>query len=272
MKKYPLLLLFITSVLNMRAQNAEALIKAERVFEKSCLKEGIRAGFLANVDSNGIAFTGRGPVDAKQFWTSLPAFEGVFSWSPSYAEMSISSDWGYTTGNYEHRAKTLEDTVDESGQYTTVWHKISNGEWKYLIDIGNGHPSAPLDKKSTTISIDKYSAGNMTPGDVLPGQEEQFILAFKKNIDGAYQEYMSGKYILNLTGYGPVTSADSAAWLINKIPSALKYHPAGAKISPGKDLFSVYGTFDRDDKKGNYLRIWRHEKNGWKIALEVIRI
>jgi hypothetical protein len=263
-KQYSILLLLIIFVFKMQAQNAEALIRAERAFEKSCLKEGIRAGFLANVDSNGIAFTSRGPVDAKKFWSSLPAFEGVFSWSPAYAEMSISGDWGYTTGNYEHRAKSLEDTANESGQYTTVWHKTANGEWKYLIDIGNGHPYAILDNKTAIITIDKYSTGNIDAGSVLPVQEQQFVLAFGKNISGAYQEYLSGKYILNLTGYGPVTSTDSATGLINKIPTALKYHPAGAKISPGKDMFSVYGTFDQDDRKGSYLRIWLMKKKDGK--------
>jgi hypothetical protein len=48
--------------------------------------------------------------------------------------------------------------------------------------------------------------------------------------------------------------------------------PVGLKISPANDLAAVYGTFSHSDKEGNYLRIWRHEKNGWKIALEVIRI
>ena len=69
----------------------------------------------------------------------------------------------------------------------------------------------------------------------------------------------------------PVTSRDSAVILLNKIGTTLKYHPAGIKISPGKDMAAAYGTFDLGGKTGSYIRIWRHEKTGWKIALEVIR-
>src|SRR5664279_202943 len=132
MKKYFALLISGWFCIHLSAQNAQPLIAAEKTFEKSCIESGIRNGFLANVDSNGIDFTEKGPVDAKEFWRSLPAFEGIFSWSPSYAEMSVSGNWGYTTGNYEHRSKTLNDPPDECGQYTTLWGKDDQGKWKYL--------------------------------------------------------------------------------------------------------------------------------------------
>jgi hypothetical protein len=271
--KYSLLfLLSIALYFPLRAQNADPLVNAEKAFEKTCLEKGIRDGFLAHVDSNAIIFTGKGPVNAKQFWASLPVLKGVFSWSASYAEMSISGDWGYTTGNYEHRANTLADTVNDSGQYNTVWHKTENGEWKYLFDMGNAHPPAPLDKYSKTITIEKISDGNKTNSDNIMYLEKGFILSYEKNISDAYQKSGSEKYILNITGYGPVTSTDLAMALIKKNSPAMKYQPAGTIISPGKDLAAVYGSFDRDNGHGSYLRIWRHEKNGWKIALEVIRI
>src|SRR6478736_5771603 len=95
--------------LPIHAQNADALVATETAFEKSCLAKGIRDGFLDWVDSNGITLTKTGTVNAKKFWSSLPTFDGVFSWSPSYAEMSLSGDWGYTTGNFEHRPKTISD-------------------------------------------------------------------------------------------------------------------------------------------------------------------
>ncbi|HEY2349051.1 MAG TPA: hypothetical protein VGH64_08555, partial [Puia sp.] len=90
MKKYFILIFTGCFCIHLSAQNAQVLVAAEKAFEKSCLESGIRNGFLANVDSNGIEFTEKGPVDAKEFWRSLPAFDGIFSWSPSYSEMSVS--------------------------------------------------------------------------------------------------------------------------------------------------------------------------------------
>jgi hypothetical protein len=271
MKRFACLTIALSCYSYLFAQNTEALVKAERDFEKSCLEAGIRDGFLAHVDSNGIVFTDKGPVDAKKFWTALPVFEGVFTWSPSYAEMSIGAEWGYTTGNYEHRPRVLKDTVEDSGQYTTVWHKTENGQWKYLIDIGNRHPHRPLDNTAKTIDQKKYGAGNNSREDFLLDQENTFIQLFEKSINEAYRASASNRYILNITSRLPVLSSDSSIAILSKVPS-LHYMPVGLKISPANDLAAVYGTFSQSGKEGNYLRIWRHEKNGWKIALEVIRI
>jgi len=271
MKNTVLSLLFFVACFKAGAQNTDPLVKAELSFEKACLEKGLRRGFLDNMDSNAIAFTEKGPVAAKPLWTSFPDFEGVFTWSASYAEMSISGDWGYTTGNFEHRSRILQDTVTESGQYTTVWQKTANGEWKYLIDIGNPHPHSPLKKIAVPVEIEK-TISPQSADHFLPDQENQFIDAYEKNIRSAYQHFGSRKYLLNLSGYQLVTSTDSAILLIEKNESAFKYSPDGVMISPGMDMAAVYGTFDQKGIKGNYLRIWRHEKAGWKIALEVIKM
>jgi hypothetical protein len=271
MKKLVIISGFLFFKLSLIAQQKDPLVKAEIAFEKVCLKKGLRNGFLANMDSNAIAFTGKGPVAAKPLWTSFPNFEGIFSWSPSYTEMSIGEDWGYTTGNYEHRARSLRDTVSESGQYTTVWQKTKNGEWKYLIDVGNPHPHSPLKKMASPIEIEKTASGEGTDH-FLPDQESRFIDAYEKNIRSAYQLFGSSKYLLNLSGYQTVVSTDSAVLLIEIKESPFKYSPEGVMISSGMDMAAVYGTLEQKGVKGNYLRIWRHEKAGWKIALEVIKM
>ncbi len=271
MRKLVIILGFLFFNLSLIAQQMDPLVKAEIAFEKACLKKGLRNGFLANMDSNAIAFTGKGPVAAKPLWTSFPNFEGIFSWSASYTEMSIGEDWGYTTGNYEHRTRSLRDTVSESGQYTTVWRKTKNGEWKYLIDMGNPHPHSPLKKTASPVEIEKTASREGTDH-FLPDQESRFVDAYEKNIRSAYQLFGSNKYLLNLSGYQTVASTDSAVLLIENIESPFKYSPVGVMISSGMDMAAVYGTLDQKGVKGNYLRIWRHEKTGWKIALEVIKL
>ena len=266
------LLIISFSSIHACAQNTEALIRAEKEFENTCLRYGIRDGFLAWVDPKGIEFTENGPSNAKQLWSSYPAFEGIFTWSPSYAEMSLSGDWGYTTGHYEHRPKAIRDSVDEAGQYTTVWHKNGNGEWKYLIDIGNRHVPVPPEEVAETISTRKYPATGNGDSAGLAELEKRFIGILEKNAQEAYQRYGSSKYLLNLTGNMPVVSVDSALVLITRIPIPLLYHPYGVFISAGKDMGVVYGRFGNQNKTGNYIRIWRFESGGWKIALEVIRI
>jgi ketosteroid isomerase-like protein len=225
MIKYILLFMLIYCA-DAKSQNADALIKAEKDFEQSCLQHGIRDGFLAFVDSSGIVFGGKGPVNAKKFWSSLPAFEGVFSWSPSFAEMSNSGDWGYTTGNFEHRPKSLKDSVAEAGQYTTIWHKTKKGEWKYLLDIGNGHVHVSPGQHTKTIDMEKWEDGNDNGKGGMADQEKLFIFSFEKNISDAYQKFGSAAYILNLQGHMLVNSPDTAIVLISNLPQGLFYHPA----------------------------------------------
>lgn len=269
MKRYFILFLMIMASLRLFSQNERALIKAENAFEKASLEKGIREGFLSFADSTAIVFGEKGPENAKHFWESLNSFDGIFSWSPTYAEISLTGDWGYTTGNYEHRPKLLADKPDRFGQYTTVWQKDVNGIWKYLIDIGNTHPSAPLDKEAGGLVVEK-TAGTQTTDSFLMNLEEKFIAAFENKPEDAYRQYISAVYIMNLSGINPVRNRDSAVMMITRIYYPIKFHPAGWKTAPGKDMAAVYGTIAHGNDSGKYLRIWRHEKSGWKIALEVI--
>jgi ketosteroid isomerase-like protein len=271
MKQVLCILLLVFNFSHIEAQNAEALIKAEKAFEKSCLQLGIRDGFLAWVDPAGIEFSEKGPSNAKQLWLSYPAFEGIFLWAPSYAEMSISGDWGYTTGNYEHRAKSLRDSVDDAGQYTTVWHKNKTGEWKYLIDIGNKHTPVAPQRQAVTILTGKFKASRYTDSIGLADLERIFISSFEKDISNAYRRFGGSHYILNLPEHQLVNGTDSAVFLLHSCSSVPLYQVSGIFISPGRDMAAVYGTIRDPVKTGSYLRIWRYEKEGWKIALEVIR-
>ena len=54
-------------------------------------------------------------------------------------------------------------------------------------------------------------------------------------------------------------------------PPNIQYTITGSGIAPSSDLAYVYGTTILNNKQDNYLHIWRKEKGGWKIALEVLR-
>lgn len=61
----------------------------------------------------------------------------MLSWSPLGAEMSPSSDMGYTWGHYIGRATGPDgkQTVT-TGRYITVWKKVADGSWKVALDAG----------------------------------------------------------------------------------------------------------------------------------------
>ena len=272
MKRIKLLILTLSSFIIIKAQTPfEQLLKAENDFQKQCLEMGIKKGFLANLDSTAIAFTKEDIESASKYWNSLPDFSGIFSWAPTYAEAALSGDWGYTTGAVEYRDSSLKDEPSSYNQYTTVWQKNKSGEWKYLVDIGNSHGPVEIDSIAHEIRIKKVPVRNLTRQTIL-NLEKSFSSQFETNAAGAIKKYYSKSFILNFSGNALTTSIDTVQALFRPVWQYLSYEPVDIRLSPSGDMASVSGFINHGIKRKHYLRIWRHEQTGWKIALEVTKI
>ena len=271
-KKSLLTLILIYLPIMLFGQKAEdALIGAELGFAKDCATHGIRNSFLMNVDSNAVAFEGIRVVRAKSQLMAQKESPGIIYWTPSYAEIADSKDWGYTTGNYEVRPGKMNDSIVGTGQYTTVWHKTEAGQWKYLIDLGVYHSLIPLASEPVIINAEKQRAEPAFTKSFL-NQENTYLIQLKNAPGVAYREFHSDQFILNLNGHAPITSVHEAMRLTGNDHSAVVYEPKGFFTAPSNDMVAVYGVTTFKNKSNGYLRIWRNEKNGWKIALEVLRL
>ncbi|HKC35484.1 MAG TPA: DUF4440 domain-containing protein, partial [Chitinophagaceae bacterium] len=98
-----------------------------------------------------------------------------------------------------------------------------------------------------------------------------FLELFAKDKSAAYKKFLSKESILNRHGHTPVVSAADQQIILDSTSSSIRYTMDGAGISTGKDMGYTYGRAAINGKTDNYQRIWRHEKDGWKIALEVLR-
>lgn len=272
MKRNSLLLTAIILTTLTQAQTPfEQLVNAENKFEKECLELGIKGGFLKNMDSSAIAFTKGSLEEAKKFWLSLPDFAGIYTWAPDYAEASLSGDWGYTTGAVEYRDSSINDRPSSYNQYTTVWHKNKNGEWKYLVDIGNSHGPVKIDRIAEEMKVKKVAARNLSKQTILNLEKEYFQL-FQNNTAQAINKYYSKSVLFNFSGKPLTTSADSILSFYKPVASDIKFAPVDIRISPHGDMAAVSGYIIYQNQKKHYLRIWRNETVGWKIALEVAKL
>ena len=264
-------LLFLLSTYYCKAQkNIDGLINAERNFAAHSVQKGTKDAFLKFLDSNGIVFEQGKAVNGKLIWAKREDRRSVLNWFPEFAEISLSNDFGYTTGPWELRGGATKDSVIARGQYTTVWHIDIDGEWKFLVDLGVGNSPKRMALSLTKITAKKLQ-GTTETTDLLEA-EQKFIEAFKKNKGQAYRTHLSDNSILNRNGlHYPATSGKAQADRINDTPGDLRFSILGYGISPGRDLGYVYGNTLINNRPENYLRIWRREKSGWKIALEVVR-
>jgi len=269
-KKILLLSLVFLSTLINAQKNLEGLISAEKNFAAYSVTHGTKDAFLKFLDSSGVVFDQGKPVNGITIWTTREKRPGLLKWEPEYAEIASSKDFGYTSGPWTFQRSADNDTIVARGQYTTVWHTDVHGEWKSLLDLGVGGTPKNLVQSLDMIHAKKIQGGGSAES--LVQAEENFINAFQKNRIEAYTLYLSDKSILNRNGlFYPASNKKSQTDMIQNTPSTIQFHIDGSGMASSGDLGYVYGSTLINDKPENFLHIWRNEKQGWKIALEVLR-
>jgi ketosteroid isomerase-like protein len=244
----------------------EGLVQAEKNFAAYSVKHGTKEAFIAHADSTGIVFDNGKPVNAIELWTKRESRPGTLNWSPEYAEIAASGDFGYTTGPWNF---SLYDTIRAWGYFNSVWHINKKGEWKFLVDLGvsNIHCDfASLEKAAgKNDSRDKGTEAS------LKEAEEKLIAAYGKQGKTAYKDFLSTHSRLYRHQSCAALTKEQQQASIDALPSAIQYTINGTGIASSGEIGYVYGTTVINGKADNYLRIWRKEKDGWKITLEVLR-
>jgi ketosteroid isomerase-like protein len=272
MKKiFSILILFFVCFQNIQAQKGiDSLVQAEKNFAAYSVANSTKEAFLKFLDSAGIIFNNGKPANGIMTWKKREKGSGVLNWHPQFAEISGSGDFGYTTGPWTLQ-NSSNDTVVARGQYTTVWQINAKGEWKFLVDLGVGNTPPNLATEVKKIDVGKRAPSGASQHDSPVIAENNFLVAVSKDKSKAYKKYLSAKSILNRNGYLPATTSADQKKLLDLTSSTIQYKLDGAGMSSNMDLGYTYGTSIINGKTDNYLRIWRWEKDEWKIALEVLR-
>lgn len=272
MKKKLLTITCFLFLLQAGAQKGiDEMIAAEKNFAAFSLAHSTKEAFLQYIDSTSIMFDKGKPVKAQAYWKQREKNAGVLSWQPQFAEISASGDFGYTTGPWTFRP-TAADSVVARGQYSTVWYLDNNREWKFLIDLGVDDTPAPVPADVTKIVFPAQAENTVAVTHIFPmiAAENEYVKALTAGNQPACFRYLSAQCILTRNGQAPAVDPAAQKALIRSTP-ALKFSMEGWDISPVPDMGYVYGTSTYNGKKEGYFRVWRREKTGWKIALEVIR-
>lgn len=262
--KYLLLLLSFLYFSGASAQKGiEGMIKAEKNFAAFSVEHGTRDAFLQFMDSSAIVFEKGQPVNALQLWTSREKRPGVLDWHPTRAEVSVTGDFGYTTGPWTFR-NTLKDTVIASGYFTSIWKINEKGEWKFILDMGiSGTPADNGDtgiqrKNNPSPSFQKGTAASLLEADSIFGATGKITGKNGKILDP------SPDYFLNRNGQAPGHQRN--------IEPSITFKTLGYGFAPAGDLAFVYGRALKEGHSDNFLRIWRRQGSNWALVLEVLRV
>src|SRR5438270_5693753 len=123
-KAFIALFFILTFVLMGCAQaDLQRVVETEQAFARMAADKGTKAAFLANMTDDAVVFNPE-KVNAKASWSARAnGTPGVplLSWAPNYADISSDATLGYTTGNWEWRAKGKDDNPSAFGDFITVW-------------------------------------------------------------------------------------------------------------------------------------------------------
>ncbi len=248
------------------------LIQAEKNFAAYSVAHSTKEAFQQFIDSNSIMFDNGKPVKAIEFWEKREKNAGVLNWWPQYAEISASGDFGYTTGPWTFQP-TKNDSIAARGQYTTVWHINTNGEWKFLVDLGITNTKLsditrdsirfPLENVIRINEKKKSKNSKAIPKIFqMVAAENNFLEIFeKKGALKAYNRFQSKGIIMNQNNFLPILPSHVQYKMILLEPRFDKYAMEGWGVSLVPDMGYTYGSTMANGKSENYLRISGEEKN-----------
>lgn len=245
------------------------LAASETAFAAQSVREGMRAAFLSWLAPGSTLFR-NGPVDGPAEIARNPDPPIVLDWRPAFVEVSASGDLGLSTGPWRIRSKTDPARPERFGQFVSVWKRPPGGDWRVWVDLGISHPGPTLWEVPLSAGFAPEATG-ASDGTIAQAEAEFARLARTAGHAAAYAALASPTLRVYRDGSAPFLGREaslsspaargSAQWTLERHETSTagdfgyaigRYGPAGGA------------------KEGDFVRIWRRERAGWRIALDVV--
>ena len=270
------LMLFLSALVHGQSALQE-MVKTEQAFSKTAEEKNTHDAFLAFIADDGLLFR-PGAVNGKKWLLEHPAppteKKPLLAWQPSFAGMSASGDMGFTTGPWEFKADIKDEKPSGYGHFVTVWKKQADGTWKFVVDLGVGHPQSggpqTLWQPADTNTKTSFKA-------VDTAKALQALLTRDRGYaTDKFSDYASPEVRLYRPGNFPYIGRQAASEALAKTKGKIVWQPIGGDVSRAGDLGYTHGTYEvTDDGKkvtehGSYVRIWKKEDGAWRIVMDVV--
>jgi len=257
--------------------NVNTVVEAEKAFNKLVERKGIKAGFLAVADPEGIVFK-PDAVKITDFYNNIDKQAGTLSWKPNFARIAVNGDLAFTAGPYVYQ-NGKDDTDKVFGDYVSIWRADGEGKLKLLIDLGIQHPEpeqqAIIDfKNSDSTKVVVPSKDPFNGKKIILSTDNIFNHSLSISTLACYKEFLSPEGRFYFPGFDPLIGQDKIMKFIDNEGISISAETTNAGRSTSNDLAYSYGK--ARIKKGNivsnynYVRIWEKDANHrWNILLEV---
>jgi hypothetical protein len=242
--------------------------KAEQAFAQMAIDSGTQKAFLYFLADSSILFYKGKRHDALPFWKNQPGGGGLLLWKPVYTGIAASGDLGFSTGPFEVRAEPGA-AVRESGNYSSIWVKNKQGQWKMLIDLGVSYTPSLFQKQVEQVVYHKLSPVSAKPD--WQKTELDLIDQYRQKGARSFLSCITNDSWFNVQDQQPMHTVKDIEAGLSQIPGDLQFNIMGGGIAAAGDLFYAYGSVTRNGNKENYLRVWGYQKEGWKLLLQVLQ-
>jgi ketosteroid isomerase-like protein len=141
----PVSIAYVADAPEPKKDSPDTLKQLEGEFMKAAADKG-SAGYMSYYADDAVEVSNNSPliegkVNIAKDMGFLDDKNNQLIWTPVGADISGSSDLGYTYGTYEFHSKNKDGKLAiEYGKYTSIWKKQKDGSWKVVLDMGNASP------------------------------------------------------------------------------------------------------------------------------------
>jgi ketosteroid isomerase-like protein len=121
----------------------QEILNTDKAFSELSKAKGMKHAFLEYAAENAVilrenSFPQVGKNAMVERFNSFSDTGFILTWEPKFADVAASDDLGYSYGIYSSTSKdSFGQPVVEKGTYVSVWKKVNDGKWKFVLDTGN---------------------------------------------------------------------------------------------------------------------------------------
>ena len=262
------------------------VVGAEHDFAQYSIDHGMKEAFLRFAAPDGVIFR-REAVNAIEAWAqTTPAPTALLTWWPVYADVSRAGDLGWTTGPYELRQNPSDEKPAGTGHYFTIWRRQADGSFKFVLDLGAPHPAPDAPETAlqypATLKKGGPSAGDFdntaaARKSLLEAESNLSADSSAKGARAALLARADESLRMYRQGAFPVVGLAAVEKALKVQTEFIKWNPAKGDVAASGDLGYAYGTYEvragaadaEPSERGNYARVWRHDRRGWRVVFQV---
>ena len=254
--------------------DVQKLVDTEHSFAKFAADNGTKKAFLEFLADDGLVFLPE-RANAKTYWNGRGESTGLLSWAPNYADISTNGILGYTTGNWEYRTNGKDGEATAFGEFITIWQRQQSGNYKFVIDIGVGHPRPERFLTEWATSSEKIkdpNEKNTSPADIANG----FLQTASENgLQKAYGLFAANDIRMFREGNGPIIGKKSVLKVLKGRKSVVAFAKRSVFFGAANISYNL-GTYTVSEggkvtEKGNSLQIWKLSGGKWQIVLDILK-